>query len=926
MSSEKEDAEVDILSDEQSSEKSVEITSENIFPEYDNNNLENLDKNTSSNLCNPYIISIVYSGRSLYWKIYDIYYKIRFFYNKFDENKFDKEWKKTIKHSVDVNKELLFDIIKSNDLANKILSNYIHFVQFKNTKIPRNFANIIDLIKYEYVIFLSNTYFKFSNNSLLKYFRKYDICYLNYSEKNNIIDNAIFLNNFIDNINENNLYNFKCAINIDKSIKKIQFMDNSIFPNILYKKIHFSKEELFLPFEIYSIKNMEYKLKTFCQIAEKLGAKEIKIKYDNKINNSDSLNLGVEVMSSNSSISTKDIKKEEDNIDLKFDYNNYHYNLNLNKNKLYEIINEENELFITKENFNSDIDLKFLIDARCINLINDYHTNIIINHVNSLERKISIKAKSFGLNIGINQDRNFSNSIDINVKFINIYDNPDCIDGSNIYCKKEGFIHLKNIIDISLKKIDINDVNDVNNAKDAKDNTKIKDTYFKINNYLLSSLKYDNIQKKEITKLSEYTNLINYYNDIMSNFTETEIKELYYLYFNKDMSYDNFVKFKEIIINGSKYLEIFNNLDKNKYLIEEESKTLFDKIFNNDLIIRLHFYSYQYHEILELKKHFSKLIEYELQCIIKEIQNDNNIEIENSHGFTFKKIVNSYDVYNIYNIVLSIIYDIYNPNFHKQIIDEYNSYIEELEKGYNENEDDTIKNYRINNEEINEDIMSEEEISEKYGLEEERIKTNKNKKIDDIFKEKINEELYRKNIDLSSNYYNLVKKIFNKLMNYMKEENLFIYRRFDSSDYYIDSMKYFINNISNIYLEYIKIDKDLILQNRRVFVSTNNEITDIFYNNLENNKIYYTMNDLKKICNDKRAIFENMKGDTIVYNDKKKIYEVRYWSKEKKKMVMQENAKKFIINSIKEVGYFCINNYEFIFMLFIIGLPTFINK
>ena len=86
------------------------------------------------------------------------------------------------------------------------------------------------------------------------------------------------------------------------------------------------------------------------------------------------------------------------------------------------------------------------------------------------------------------------------------------------------------------------------------------------------------------------------------------------------------------------------------------------------------------------------------------------------------------------------------------------------------------------------------------------------------------------------------------------------------------------------------------------------------------------MNDLKKICNDKRAIFENMKGDTIVYNDKKKIYEVRYWSKEKKKMVMQENAKKFIINSIKEVGYFCINNYEFIFMLFIIGLPTFINK
>ena len=33
------------------------------------------------------------------------------------------------------------------------------------------------------------------------------------------------------------------------------------------------------------------------------------------------------------------------------------------------MIEDENELFITKEDFETDIDLKFLIDARCINLI-----------------------------------------------------------------------------------------------------------------------------------------------------------------------------------------------------------------------------------------------------------------------------------------------------------------------------------------------------------------------------------------------------------------------------------------------------------------------------------------------------------------------------------------------------------------------------
>jgi len=360
----------------------------------------------------------------------------------FDMKKFEEDMKR-FNESKDINKKLYFEIIKSlgnNEkykIANSILSSYIHFFNYQNIKKPYNFINVIDLINNEYLIFLSDSYFQFMNTPLLKYFKKYNIFYTNYNEKENIIKDTLFLNNFIDNVDNNNLNDFRASLEIDKPIKKIQFSENNILPNILYKKIYFSKEELFLPFEIYSIKKMEYKLKTFCQIAEKLGAKQIKIKYDNKINNSKTLNASLSALSSETSVNTKDNKKEDDNIDLKFDYNNYQYNLNLNKNKLYEIINEENELFITKENFNSDIDLKFLIDARCINLINDYHTNIIINHINSLERKISIKAKSFGLNIGINQEHHFSNSIEINIKFINIYDIPDCIDGTNIYKKKK---------------------------------------------------------------------------------------------------------------------------------------------------------------------------------------------------------------------------------------------------------------------------------------------------------------------------------------------------------------------------------------------------------------------------------------------------------------------------------------------------------
>ena len=66
-----------------------------------------------------------------------------------------------------------------------------------------------------------------------------------------------------------------------KKLKYIYFLENSMEPDTLYKKISFSKQELFLSFDNYIIKKMEYKLRTFCQIAEKLGA--IKIKINGKV-------------------------------------------------------------------------------------------------------------------------------------------------------------------------------------------------------------------------------------------------------------------------------------------------------------------------------------------------------------------------------------------------------------------------------------------------------------------------------------------------------------------------------------------------------------------------------------------------------------------------------------------------------------------
>ena len=150
---------------------------------------------------------------------------------------------------------------------------------------------ILVLLKTEYVIFLTNKFYNFFNKSLLKYFDKYDIFYLNYNNKSKFVLELNKFNNKIKNSTEQE----KIILDSDNNnkLKLIYFFENNIEPNTLYKKITFSKELLFLSFENYTIKKTEYKLRTFCQIAEKLGAETIKIIYDSKIDKKTTINVDI---------------------------------------------------------------------------------------------------------------------------------------------------------------------------------------------------------------------------------------------------------------------------------------------------------------------------------------------------------------------------------------------------------------------------------------------------------------------------------------------------------------------------------------------------------------------------------------------------------------------------------------------------------
>ena len=128
----------------------------------------------------------------------------------------------------------------------KTLNNYLYDgkkfnVFFNTTNINKNyeFYHINDNIDY---------YYDYTNikNKIIDIKQNLD----KYSYQNYNISLILLINK--DNITINNFKNI-----IHKRMKEIFFFDNNIEPSILYKKILFSNQELFLPFNNYVIKKIQ---------------------------------------------------------------------------------------------------------------------------------------------------------------------------------------------------------------------------------------------------------------------------------------------------------------------------------------------------------------------------------------------------------------------------------------------------------------------------------------------------------------------------------------------------------------------------------------------------------------------------------------------------------------------------------------------
>jgi len=471
---------------------------------------------------------------------------------------------------------------------------------------PHLFIILLKIIYFDYIIFLPTKYFGLNIYSLIhfknykKLRRLFDKHYVCYFEMDEIVQINMLLqiyNEFIKNVSEDIVKELfqkkiiKIKDEIEKEIgisieyrlyeqhkfKEIYFMDSQMEIKVLYKKMRFSKQELYLNIQQYSRKKMEYRLRSFCQIAEELGSEKIEFEYSFIKETDENIKSFLKTIETDSGIECKKKERINDVMKFTYDYPIKHIHLNLNKYNLIHKICKENQFTMSKDSFESDMELKYVIQARCLNYIQRIHTEFTFENLSTDERKILLTAKKFGIELDKTFEQNRKIQLSIYIEFLPILDNLHLIDGTNVHVLREGFLLMMKILE---DKYEMN-------------------IYQKLNYFLKShlcaiqndwiDLSYEYLFKKNIMKIFNQMIEMNYKKDEWEKYIRD--------YFKKNISWDSFLHFRDILLKGSETgtdkihfitTQYFDIIHQKKNILDKITKYLFQK--NNIKTEILHLY------------------------------------------------------------------------------------------------------------------------------------------------------------------------------------------------------------------------------------------------------------------------------------------------------------------------------------------------
>ena len=269
----------------------------------------------------------------------------------------------------------------------------------------------------DYIIFLTEKYRRkkdifllLKKKSLFDKLKRYDIKCLNYEDRFDYYYNSQFA-----------------------------FNDGEILPNVIYKKMDLGRKNIYFPLESFLIKQVMYKIRSFIQICETLGAKAIKITY-NKIKKK-GLNIKEDINIVTGSFSTELTKEEKtDNsisTTLNYDKSIYSSELFLCPRQFEKTIKKKDSHFlISEKDYNTDINLRYLVRSRLISNLKRYSTTFIMNQHSTIDFSLMGTLQGYGLTSKFNKNESNSLSIDILVEF---YDFDEIVGGENSPLNENGF-------------------------------------------------------------------------------------------------------------------------------------------------------------------------------------------------------------------------------------------------------------------------------------------------------------------------------------------------------------------------------------------------------------------------------------------------------------------------------------------------------
>lgn len=521
---------------------------------------------------------------------------------------------------------------------NNIKEDFYNLTKLKETDDLYSIFSNCDLL-----IFIDNkklTSFKFTCIKSFKNLKFPGCTFLPFEYVTNIKKYIHELNTLIAN---NELKNIK-VMNDNDYCNSIYFDEGDIKKNVVYKKMEVMDKIIMVPLSKYQIKQTEYKLRGFCQIAEELGAKDIEIKFEKLSSASKKKNIKFDtqinlfagelgLVSNNSSDD-----KEKQSYTLEYPSIN---TISLNEKSILKKIRKKK--FIISENmYNSNLELQYLVHSRCRHFITKYSTVFNLDSNINIDKNLNSKFKHHGISTGANisVESKKSNCIKIitNINFSKQEDYFNHLGGHSVSLDKVGFKYLIESFNKDEEKFKTNGV-------------------FKIMTFL--ELYIERIVKHE--KDSRYDFIKNILEKVKEHLSLDEYSEILCNYFNCTSQWIHFKNFIDLLSNKT------HSYDKLGYLI----------IINDR----------------------EKLQDDKLKCILRFIQEKcinegvekNFWEMLKPHKrdlkFTLKeKLYDEYDFIDFFNWygITNLIKDIskYNINISNDREEEFKQLVENINIGY----------------------------------------------------------------------------------------------------------------------------------------------------------------------------------------------------------------------------------------------------